>query len=73
MDSNNATYYTYWSNGVKNVKAHTYWVHNCKSCRLAGQLEGHTLERRTDGDNPEATCHVCRAPLCGAPLAWDMQ
>lgn len=61
------TFFAYWSNHTEKF-SHTYWVHDAETCRLAAALEGHVLFRRTDGDNANAYCHVCRVSLaCEAP------
>ena len=51
--------YVYWSDVSKSFNA-TYWTHDNQKCRLAARLEGHELYRHPHGENPKATCCVCK-------------
>jgi hypothetical protein len=53
--------FAFWSNRAPDETQHTYWVHDDPVCLLAAKLEGHgDLYRWETGDNPTATCCLCK-------------
>ena len=56
--------YVYWSDSPNTdpvgLSQASYWTHDNKKCRLAARLEGYELYRHPHGENPKATCCVCK-------------
>jgi hypothetical protein len=53
--------FIYWANEDYVLGDARYWVHDREECRFAAMLEGQgPLIKMTNGDNPNATCQLCR-------------